>query len=107
MAMTNGDMTWVANYIWGIIGDVLRDLYTRSKYRNVVLPMTVLRRLDAVFEPTKPAVMKMEEMLDQGWRRRTVRRLVPSIGTGVLQHIEIHPERSLGTSQLAAAQGGL
>ena len=46
--MTNRDLNWIANYIWGIADDVLRDLYQRGKYRDVILPMTVLRRLDAV-----------------------------------------------------------
>ena len=63
--MTNGDITWIANYIWGIVDDVLRDLYSRGKYRDVILPMTVLRRLDAVLEETKPAVIKMKEALDR------------------------------------------
>ena len=63
--MTNGDVTWIANYIWGIVDDVLRDLYSRGKYRDVILPMTVLRRLDAVLEDTKPAVIKMKEALDR------------------------------------------
>ena len=63
--MTNGDITWVANYIWNIVDDVLRDLYTRGKYRDVVLPMTVLRRLDVVLEQTKQAVLDMKEMLDE------------------------------------------
>ena len=62
--MTNGDINWIANYIWGICDDVLRDLYTRGKYRDVVLPMTVLRRLDVVLESTKQAVLDMKEMLD-------------------------------------------
>ena len=63
--MTNGDVTWIANYIWSIVDDVLRDLYTRGKYRDVVLPMTVLRRLDVVLEGTKKAVLDMKEMLDE------------------------------------------
>ena len=62
--MTNADINWIANYIWGICDDVLRDLYTRGKYRDVVLPMTVLRRLDVVLEGTKQAVLDMKEMLD-------------------------------------------
>jgi len=37
----------VSNFIWGIADDVLRDVYVRGKYRDVILPMTVLRRLDA------------------------------------------------------------
>jgi hypothetical protein len=49
-------LNWIANYIWGIADDVLRDLYVRGKYRDVILPMTVLRRLDSLLEPTKPAV---------------------------------------------------
>ena len=48
--VSNHDLHWIANYIWGIADDVLRDLYVRGKYRDVILPMTVLRRLDAVLE---------------------------------------------------------
>jgi type I restriction enzyme M protein len=58
------NLTWIANYIWGIADDVLRDLYVRGKYRDVILPMTVLRRLDAVLEPTKQAVLEMKASLD-------------------------------------------
>ena len=50
--MTTPNLTWIANYIWGIADDVLRDVYVRGKYRDVILPMTVLRRLDAVLEPS-------------------------------------------------------
>src|SRR5882672_2190051 len=63
--MTNGDVNWLANFIWGIADDVLRDLYVRGKYRDVILPMTVLRRLDAVLEPTKQAVLDMKAALDK------------------------------------------
>jgi len=57
-------LSWITNYIWGIADDVLRDLYVRGKYRDVILPMTVLRRLDAVLEPTKQAVLEMKASLD-------------------------------------------
>ena len=43
----------ISNFIWGIADDVLRDIYVRGKYRDVILPMTVIRRLDAVLEPTE------------------------------------------------------
>jgi type I restriction enzyme M protein len=56
--MENGQLNRIANFIWGIADDVLRDLYVRSKYRDVILPMLVLRRLDAVLEPTKQAVLE-------------------------------------------------
>ncbi len=58
------DLNWIANYIWGIADDVLRDLYVRGKYRDVILPMTVLRRLDAVLEDSKQAVLDMKATLD-------------------------------------------
>ena len=54
----------ISNFIWGVADDVLRDLYVRGKYRDVILPMTVLRRLDVVLEPTKDEVLKRKEMLD-------------------------------------------
>ena len=54
----------IGNFIWGIADDVLRDVYVRGKYRDVILPMTVIRRLDAVLEPTKEAVLRMKEQLD-------------------------------------------
>ena len=62
--MTPPNLNWIANYIWGIADDVLRDVYVRGKYRDVILPMTVLRRLDAVLEPTKRAVLDRKATLD-------------------------------------------
>src|SRR3954454_6628221 len=55
----------IVSFIWNIADDVLRDLYVRGKYRDVVLPMTVLRRLDAVLEPTKKAVLDMKAAMDK------------------------------------------
>ena len=46
--MEQGQLNWITNFIWGIADDVLRDLYVRGKYRDVILPMIVLRRLDAL-----------------------------------------------------------
>jgi type I restriction enzyme M protein len=62
--MTNGDLNWIAGFIWNIADDVLRDVYVRGKYRDVILPMTVIRRLDAVIEPTKEDVLKLNKQLD-------------------------------------------
>ena len=62
---TTTNLNWIASYIWGIADDVLRDVYVRGKYRDVILPMTVLRRLDAVLEPTKQAVLDMKAALDR------------------------------------------
>ena len=38
MTTSNTDLNWLANYIWGIADDGLRDLYVRGKYRDVILP---------------------------------------------------------------------
>ena len=57
-------LNWIANFIWGIADDVLRDLYVRGKYRDVILPMMVLRRFDAVLEPSKQAVLDRKVQLD-------------------------------------------
>ncbi|MDY0300460.1 MAG: class I SAM-dependent DNA methyltransferase [Trichlorobacter sp.] len=45
------------SFIWSIADDCLRDVYVRGKYRDVILPMVVLRRLDTLLEPTKQEVM--------------------------------------------------
>ena len=63
--MDSTQLSWITNFIWGIADDVLRDLYVRGKYRDVILPMTVLRRLDAVLEASKPAVLQMKANLDK------------------------------------------
>jgi type I restriction enzyme M protein len=55
----------ISNFIWNVADDVLRDIYVRGKYRDVILPMTVIRRLDAVLEPTKEAVLAMKAQLDK------------------------------------------
>ncbi len=55
----------IVSFIWGIADDVLRDLFKRGKYPDVILPMCVLRRMDAVLEPTKQAVLDAKAMLDK------------------------------------------
>ena len=63
--MEIAQLNWIANFIWGIADDVLRDVYVRGKYRDVILPMTVIRRLDAVLDPSKDAVLAMKASLDK------------------------------------------
>jgi type I restriction enzyme M protein len=55
----------VVSFIWGIADDVLRDLFKRGKYPDVILPMCVIRRMDAVLEPTKTKVLDAKKMLDE------------------------------------------
>jgi type I restriction enzyme M protein len=62
--MNSAQHSAIVSFIWGIADDILRDLYVRGKYRDVILPITVLRRLDVVLEPTKQAVLEMKVSLD-------------------------------------------
>ncbi|MGD1907614.1 MAG: N-6 DNA methylase [Leptolyngbyaceae cyanobacterium] len=48
----------IVSFIWSIADDCLRDVYVRGKYRDVILPMFVLRRLDCLLEDTKEEVFK-------------------------------------------------
>ncbi len=57
----------IVSLIWNIADDVLRDVFLRGQYRDVILPMVVLRRLDALLEPSKDAVeeeLKVQEELE-------------------------------------------
>ena len=55
----------IVSFIWGIADDVLRDLFKRGKYPDVILPMCVIRRMDAVLEPTRQQVLDTKTMLDE------------------------------------------
>jgi len=63
--MDNSQRRWIENFIWNIADDVLRGIYVRGKYRDVILPMIVIRRLDAVLEGTKKDVLEMKQRLDK------------------------------------------
>lgn len=62
--MAEANTAWITNFVWGIADDVLRDLYVRGKYRDVILPMVVLQRLDTVLEPNKQKVLALKAQLD-------------------------------------------
>ena len=62
--MDNQEYNSIVSFIWGIADDCLRDVYVRGKYRDVILPMTVIRRLDAMLEETKATVLSMKKQLD-------------------------------------------
>jgi type I restriction enzyme M protein len=54
----------ISSFVWGIADDVLRDIFVKGKYRDIILPFTVLRRLDLALEPTKQQVLDLKETLD-------------------------------------------
>ena len=47
----------LVSFIWSIADDCIRDVYVKGRYRDVILPMVVLRRLDTLLEPTKDEVL--------------------------------------------------
>ncbi len=63
--MTGKIYSQIVSFIWSIADDELRDVFVRGKYRDVILPMTVIRRLDAVLEDTKEEVIEMKKRLDE------------------------------------------
>jgi type I restriction enzyme M protein len=55
--MNTASHSQMVNFLWGI-ADLIRDTFKRGKYQDVILPLTVLRRIDAVLAPTKPQVLE-------------------------------------------------
>ncbi|HRK27195.1 MAG TPA: class I SAM-dependent DNA methyltransferase [Chitinophagales bacterium] len=55
----------IVSFIWGIADDVLRDVFVRGKYRDIILPFTVLRRLDVLLVPTKNKVLEADAFMQQ------------------------------------------
>ena len=49
----------IVSFIWGV-ADLIRDTFKRGKYQDVILPLTVLRRLDCVLAPTKRKVLEVQ-----------------------------------------------
>lgn len=63
--MNQSQLKWIADFIWNIVDDRLRDVYVRGKYRDVIQTFTVLRHLDAVLESTKDIVLERKKFLGQ------------------------------------------
>lgn len=55
----------LVSFIWSIADDVLRDVFVRGKYRDIILPFTVLRRLDVLLEETKEKVLETNAFLEK------------------------------------------
>lgn len=62
--MEKANFGQIISFLFGIANDCLVDTYDVGDYRKIILPMMVIRRFDAVLEPTKEKVLKMKEQLD-------------------------------------------
>ena len=63
--MNNKVHNQIVSFIWGIADDVLRDVFVRGKYRDIILPFTVLRRLDALLVPSKEKVLEAVDFMEK------------------------------------------
>lgn len=83
--MTHSQHNRIVNFIWSIADDVLRDHFKRGKYPDIILPMTVIRRFDAVLEPTKEAVLAEKARLEAAGLTQ------PELLEPALKHISGYP----------------
>ncbi|NMA30716.1 MAG: SAM-dependent DNA methyltransferase [Candidatus Methanofastidiosa archaeon] len=63
--LSSADYNKLVSFIWSIADDCLRDVYVRGKYRDIILPMTVIRRFDAILEPKKREILELKELFIQ------------------------------------------
>ena len=89
-------------FIWSV-ADLLRDAFKRSKYPDVILPFTVLRRIDCVLEPTKKAVLTTHGKL-KGKLENLAPQLRKASGFCVLQHLAVHLRVALRRCQAPRRQ---
>jgi type I restriction enzyme M protein len=61
--MTNTHFSQMAAFIWSV-ADLLRGDFKQSQYGRVILPFTLLRRLECVLEASKPAVLEMNKKIE-------------------------------------------
>ena len=77
--LSTSDYTRLVNFIWSIADDCLRDVFVRGKYRDVILPMTVIRRFDSVIEPKKKEILNLRDI----FRKNKAENLEEAMGLAV------------------------
>ncbi len=83
----------IVSFLWGV-ADLIRDTFRRGKYQDVILPLTVLRRLDCVLAETKEKVLaRQAELRDRGLENLD-RQLCQAAGLRLLQHLASTISRS-------------
>ena len=95
--MSDGTINNHGAFIWSV-ADLLRGVYKQSEYGRVILPLTVLRRLDCVLEPTKEKVLQIAANLPEYLENRGS-GAGASGGGVVLQHVQAHVHDAAGRSE--------
>ena len=62
--MDNSTHNKIVGFIWSVADDLLRDVYQRGKYHDVILPFTVLRRLDCLLESEQDRILDGKDIID-------------------------------------------
>ena len=78
----------IVSFLWGV-ADLIRDSFKRGKYQDVILPLTVLRRLDCVLAPTKEQVLQRQAELHQLGLEDLDSTASQSLGLRLLQHLAL------------------
>ena len=78
----------IVSFLWSV-ADLIRDTFKRGKYQDVILPLTVLRRLDAVLAPTKEAVLARNAELQHRGLENLDPQLRQAAGFAFLQHLTL------------------
>jgi len=89
-------MSKLADLIWKN-AELLRGAYKENEYRKVILPFTILRRLDCVLQPTREAVRA---------RYAAVHGKGYDLDKMLTQHVQIHPAQHRGDTRRCARQLG-
>ena len=79
--MKNKAHNKVISFIWGIADDVLRDVFVRGKYRDIILPFTVIRRLDVLLNDSKEKVLENKYSIGRANNTLIIRKLYASLKT--------------------------
>lgn len=77
--LNTAEYTKLVNFIWSIADDCLRDVFVRGKYRDIILPMTVIRRFDSVIEPKKKEILELKEI----FKKNNAENLEEAMGLAV------------------------
>lgn len=95
--MNTAQYNHLFSFIWNIANDVLVHAFEKGDYKKIIMPMTVLRRLDILLEPTKDAVLERKKALDAaGISNRT--SSISDHWLPFLQHITFYDEETEGRS---------
>ena len=105
--MQDTQLNRISNFLWSVSDDLLRDLYVRGKYRDVILPMTVLRR-PRRRPRTHQAEGPQRETVPRRQRHHRTRRRASTGGRPrLLQHVAVHAARPGSPRRPAGATGRL